>query len=103
MVPPRVSRPIGAPAKISRHCCRMDSPSLGVTKLQTLATKRLKGLSRRLTLQRPLRGDFDASEKTPRRWTPRPSHASTRRAAAGREPEPRAPTCARHARLLKPA
>src|SRR5208337_1558673 len=31
MVPPRVSRPIGAPAKISRHCCRMDSPSLGVT------------------------------------------------------------------------
>src|SRR5208283_706482 len=29
MVPPRVSRPIGAPAKISRHCCRMDSPSLG--------------------------------------------------------------------------
>src|SRR5208337_5570046 len=33
MVPPRVSRPIGAPAKISRHCCRMDSPSLGVTQL----------------------------------------------------------------------
>src|SRR5208337_2874122 len=41
MVPPRVSRPIGAPAKISRHCCRMDSPSLGVTKL--LQILRLSG------------------------------------------------------------
>ena len=36
MVPPRVSRPIGAPAKISRHCCRMDSPSLGVTQLDSV-------------------------------------------------------------------
>src|SRR5208337_1549076 len=38
MVPPRVSRPIGAPAKISRHCCRMDSPSLGVTKKELFAS-----------------------------------------------------------------
>src|SRR5208337_144820 len=50
MVPPRVSRPIGAPAKISRHCCRMDSPSLGVTKLQNLAPKTLKSLARLWTL-----------------------------------------------------
>src|SRR5208337_3057655 len=42
MVPPRVSRPIGAPAKISRHCCRMDSPSLGVTFFLGIARNPLK-------------------------------------------------------------
>src|SRR5208337_1805396 len=42
MVPPRVSRPIGAPAKISRHCCRMDSPSLGVTFFLWIARNPLK-------------------------------------------------------------